>query len=66
MWIDGLEIDKLRAGAVFKVDNYIFVLNKNKEIMYSFDIKYNNEEIDEDIKNVAQKHILNYNKIKDM
>lgn len=26
----------------------------------------NNEEIDEDIKNVAQKHILNYNKIKDM
>ena len=49
MWIDGLEIDKLRAGAVFKVDNYIFVLNKNKEIMYSFDIKYNNVQIDEDI-----------------
>ena len=66
MWIDGLEIDKLRAVAVFRVNDYIFVLNKNKEIMYSFDIKYNNEEIDEDIKNVAQKHILNYNKIKDM
>ena len=41
-------------------------MNKNKEIMYSFDMRYNNEEIDEDIKNVAQKHILNYNKIKDM
>ena len=66
MWIDGLEIDKLRAGAVFRVNDYIFVLNKNKEIMYSFDIKYNNEEIDEDIKKEKKKHILNYNKIKDM
>ena len=33
MWIDGLEIDKLRAGAVFRVDDYIFVLNKNKEYL---------------------------------
>ena len=66
MWIVGLEIDKLKAGAVFRVNDYIFVLNKNKEIMYSFDMRYNNEEIDEDIKNVAQKHILSYNKIKDM
>ena len=66
MWIDGLEIDKLRAGAVFRVNDYIFVLNKNKEIMYSFDMRYNNEEIVEDIKNVARKHIMNYNKIKDM
>ena len=56
----------IRAGAVFRVNDYIFVLNKNKEIMYSFDMRYNNEEIDEDIKNVAQKHIMNYNKIKDM
>lgn len=66
MWIDGMEIEKLKAGGVFKVDDCLFITDKNGEIKFSFNLIFEGQEIDEELKDVAKTHILNYNKIKDM
>ena len=66
MWIDGLEIEKLKAGGVFKVDDCLFITDKKGEIKFSFNLIFEGQEIDEELKDVAKIHILNYNKIKDM
>lgn len=64
MWVDGIDIVKQNLKC-FTVDNmYIFITDENGNIMFSFDMKKDEENVKKELKELAQKTILRYDIIK--
>lgn len=64
MWVDGIDIVKQDLKC-FTVDNmYIFITDENGNIIFSFDMKKNEENVKKELKELAQKTILHYDIIK--
>lgn len=64
MWVDGIDIVKQDLKC-FTVDNmYIFITDENGNIIFSFDMKKDEENVKKELKELAQKTILHYDIIK--
>lgn len=68
MWIDGIELERKEDfNECFMVnEKYLLITNKDNDVVFTFNLEYNNENVNEDIKSMAIKHILHYDIIKDM
>lgn len=65
MWVDGIDIVREDTVKCFTVDdNYVFLTDENGNIIFSFDIKKDEENIKNELKQLAQKTILRYDIIK--
>ena len=65
MWVDGIDIVREDTVKCFTVDdNYVFLTDENGNIIFSFDMKKNEENIKNGLKELAQKTILRYDIIK--
>ena len=66
MWVDGIEIEKNETvSKYFTVnDEYIFFTNEKGNVLFSFRLKDNEKNINDDINIVAEKTILRYDIIK--
>ena len=64
MWVDGIDIVKQNLKC-FTVDNmYIFITDENGNIMFSCDMKKDEENVKNELKQLAQKTIMRYDIIK--
>lgn len=64
MWIDGIEIVK-EDFKCFTINNeYVFISDEKGNVIFSFDMKNNGENVKKDIKEVAEKSILRYDIVK--
>lgn len=65
MWVDGIDIVREDTVKCFRVDdNYVFLTDENGNIIFSFDIKKDEENIKNELKQLAQKTIMRYDIIK--
>lgn len=65
MFVDGIEITRLENEKCYLVDeNYILVADNQGNIKYIFNMKFNEENIKNFNKDVAQNSILRYDIIK--
>lgn len=65
MWVDGIDIVREDTVKCFRVDdNYVFLTDENGNIIFSFDTKKNEENVKNELKELAQKTIMRYDIIK--
>ena len=64
MWVDGIDIVKQDLKC-FTVDNmFSFITDENGNIIFSFDMKKDEENVKKELKELAQKTIMRYDIIK--
>ena len=64
MWVDGIDIVKQDLKG-FTVDNmFIFITDENGNIIFSFNMKKDEENVKKELKQLAQKTIMRYDIIK--
>ena len=65
MWVDGIDVIKADKVKCFRADdNYVFLTDETGNIIFSFDTKKNEENVKNNLKELAQKTILRYDIIK--
>ena len=65
MWVDGIDIIKEDKVKCFRVDdNYVFLTDETRKIIFSFDVKKDEENVKNELKQLAQKTIMRYDIIK--
>lgn len=64
MWIDGIEIVKENFKCFTINNEYVFISDEKGNVIFSFDMKNNGENVKKDIKEVAEKSILRYDIVK--
>lgn len=66
MWIDGIEIERLEENETCYLvdDSYLVITDKKGNIIFTFNLKFKDENTDNLNKDVAQSSILSYDLIR--
>ena len=65
MWVDGIDIVREDTVKCFRVDdNYVFLTDETGKIIFSFDVKKDEENVKKELKERAQNTIMRYDIIK--